>query len=150
MTKLNMHHHPKFRSPWEIVNHIGPHGRELCQAFTDGRADLVNEGHFDLNSGSIYKSLEEAAQDVEASALRIAELAAKCDDNTWMTKMIPAYWKGNKIFEVTLMQFAWIMHNDNIHHRGQLTSYYRTIGATQPNLMGPTLEEEEAKLASVN
>jgi uncharacterized damage-inducible protein DinB len=150
MTRLNMKHHPMFRSPWELVNHIGPHGRELIQAFTEGKADLINEGLFDLNSSSIYKGLEEAAKDVETSAAKLSELAEKCDDNTWMTKMISVCWNGNKIFEATLMEFAWIMYHDNIHHRGQLTSYYRTLGVVQPNLMGPTHEEEKAMMASAN
>jgi uncharacterized damage-inducible protein DinB len=150
MEKLNMKHHPTFRSPWELVNHIGPHGREVCQAFRDGRADLVNEGHFPLNSPTIYKSLEEAAKDVETATAQIEEFAAKCDDNTWMTKNVEVYWNGNKIFESTLMQFAWTLYHDNIHHRGQLTSYYRNIGAIQPHLMGPTSEEEDAMMATAS
>src|SRR5215212_4069995 len=81
MTKLNMKHHPMFRSPWELVNHIGPHGREICQAFAEGKADLINEGLFDLKSSSIYQSLENAAKDVETSAVELTELAERCDDN---------------------------------------------------------------------
>jgi uncharacterized damage-inducible protein DinB len=150
MEKLNMKHHPKFRSPWELINHIGPHGREVMQSFKEGRADLVNEGNFPLNSPTIYKSLEDAAKDVEASAEQIAELAAACDDNTWMTKNVDVYWNGNKIFSSTLMQFAWTLYHDNVHHRGQLSSYYRNIGATQPNLYGPTREEEDAMMASAS
>jgi uncharacterized damage-inducible protein DinB len=146
--KLLTKHHPKFRSPWELVNHIGPHGREIIQSFKEGRADLVNEGNFPLNSPTIYKSLEEAAKDIEGSSIQIAELAAACDDNTWMTKNVDVYWNGNKIFSSTLMQFAWTLLHDTIHHRGQLTSYYRTIGASQPNLMGPTREEEDAMMAA--
>src|SRR5437870_1375874 len=48
MTKLNMQHHPKFRSPWQLVNHIAPHAKELVQAIADGRMDLVNEGLFPM------------------------------------------------------------------------------------------------------
>ena len=58
--KLNFHHHAKFRSPWEIVNHIGPHAREISQALSEGKMDLVNEGKFDLAGPSIYKSCEDA------------------------------------------------------------------------------------------
>src|SRR4051812_46564571 len=150
MEKLNMKHHPMFRSPWEMVNHIGPHGREVCQAIMEGKADLVNEGVFDLKSSTIYKSLEDAAKDVEASATKLAELAEKCDDNTWMTKNVDVYWNGNKIFSSTLMQFAWTMYHDNIHHRGQLSSYYRNLGEKQPSLMGPTHEEELAMMAAAS
>jgi uncharacterized damage-inducible protein DinB len=48
------------------------------------------------------------------------------------------------------MQFCYIMLFDTIHHRGQLSSYYRPIDATQPNLMGPTAEDEEARMAKQN
>ncbi len=150
ITKLNIHHHPKFRSPWEIVNHIGPHAKEVSQALQEGRSDLINEGKFDLNSPTIYKSPEAAAKDVEESAAKLAELVKKCSENDWMTKMIPVYYNNMKIFEVPLMQFCWIMFNDTIHHRGQLSSYYRVLGATQPELYGPTAEVEEAMMAKAN
>jgi uncharacterized damage-inducible protein DinB len=150
MKKLNLTHHPKFRSPWEIVNHIGPHAKELAQAFSEGKIDLVNEGKFDLNGPTIYKNPEEAAADVEKNSQKLLELAAKTDDNTWMTKQIPVYWGTMKIMEMPLMQVCWMIYYDIIHHRGQLTSYYRMLGITQPSLMGPTFEEEEAMMAKAN
>lgn len=150
LSKLSQRHHPKFRSSWEIVNHIGPHAKELCQAFTDGKMDLVNEGKFDMNASHIYKTPEDAAKDVDVNSAKLIELAKKCDDNTWMTKQIPVYWGTMKIMEMPLMQVCWMFYNDVLHHRGQLTSYYRIIGATQPSLMGPTAEEEEAMMAKSN
>jgi uncharacterized damage-inducible protein DinB len=147
--KLNSSHHPKFRSPWEIVNHIGPHAREVAQALSEGRMDLINEGKFDLNGPNIYKSPEAAAKDVEEYSAKLLDLAKKTDDDTWTNKIIPVYWGPNKIMEMPLMQVAWMMYIDIIHHRGQLTTYYRTLGITQPSLMGPTLEEEEAMMASM-
>src|SRR4051812_13477232 len=104
ISKLNQSHHPKFRSPWEIVNHIGPHAKELAQAFSEGRMDLVNEGKFDLNGPNIYKSPEEGAKSLEEYSAKVTELASKTDDNTWMTKQIPVYWGPMKIMEMPLMQ----------------------------------------------
>ena len=150
LSKLNYKHHPKTRSPWELVNHIGPHAREITQAITEGRADLVNEGMFDINAPHIYKTPEAAAQDVEAGSQLLLEAAKKCDENEWFTKIIPVYWGPNKLFETPLMQFAWILLNDTIHHRGQLSTYYRLIGTAQPNIYGPTAEEEEAMMAAQN
>jgi uncharacterized damage-inducible protein DinB len=145
----NYRHHPKFRSPWELVNHIGPHAKEMHQAFSEGRMDLVNEGKFDLKAAHIYKTTEEAAKEVEEYTARLNDLVSKCDENTWNTKIIPVYWGPMKIFEMPLMQLCWTMHNDTVHHVGQLTSYYRVVGAEQPNLMGPTSEEEDAMMASM-
>ena len=150
LSKLTKQHHPKFRSPWEIVNHIGPHAKELSQAISEGRIDLVNEGKFDLKGPTIYKSPEDAAKSVEENSAMLVELAKKCDDNTWDTKQIPAFWGPMKIFELPLSQMCWAMHNDLIHHRGQLSSYYRIIGATQPEIYGPTTEMEEAMMAKSN
>lgn len=150
MDKLNFTHHPNFRSPWEIVNHIGPHAKELAQAVADGRLDLVNEGKFDLNGPSIYKSCEDAAKDFETNTAKLIDLAGKCDEDTWMSKIIPVYWGPNKIFEMPLFQICWTMLFDCVHHRGQLSSYYRIIGTTQPELMGPTYEAELAMFAKAN
>jgi len=150
LPKLNKSHHPKFRSPWEIVNHVGPHAKELCQAVSEGRIDLVNEGKFDLNGPTIFKSPEDAAKSMEDHSAKLLDLVKKCDDNTWMTKMIPAYWNGNKIFELPLFAMCFTMQNDTIHHRGQLSSYYRLVGATQPEIYGPTAEMEEAMMAKSN
>jgi len=150
MTKLNHKHHPKFRSPWELINHIGPHGKELVQSVTEGRMDLVNEGQFDITAPHIYKNTEQAAKAVEESSVHLAEALKKCDDAIWESKVIPVYWGERKIFEMPLMNLCWTMLFDSIHHRGQLSSYYRVVGITQPNLYGPTAEEEDAMMARAN
>lgn len=51
---------------------------------------------------------------------------------------------------MTIMEVCWMLLFDTIHHRGQITSYYRAIGSAQPSLMGFTLEEEEAMIAAQN
>jgi len=150
MNKLNTPHHPRFRSPWELVNHFGPHGKELLQAAVEGKSDLVNEGKFAMDGPTIYRSPEEAAKSIEDFSAKLVEALKNVDDNTWQTKVIPVYWNNNKLFEMPLMNYCWIMHNDVIHHRGQLSSYYRVLGVKQPNLYGPTLEDEEAMMAAHN
>ncbi len=57
---------------------------------------------------------------------------------------------ANKDFLSLLMQICRMMLFDTIHHCGQLTSYFRPIGSTQPELMGPTAEVEEAMMAKMN
>src|SRR6185295_10905249 len=134
-------------SPWHIVNHIGPHAEELCQSIKEGRLDLTNEGQFDLKAPHIYKSPEEAAKDVEENSAKLIALVKTCDDKTWETKNVDVYWGPQNIFSSPLMNLCWTMLHDTIHHRGELASYYRVIGVTQPNIMGPTAEEEDAMMA---
>ena len=141
-------HHPKFRTPWELVNHIGPHAKEMHQAVTEGRMDLINEGKFDIHGPTIYKTTEEAAKAVEEYSAKLIDAVKKCDDNTWESKLTPIYWGPMKIADLPLMQACWMMLNDTIHHIGQLTSYYRILGTDQPSLMGPTSEEEDAMMAA--
>jgi len=141
-------HHPKFRSPWELVNHIGPHAKEIYQALSEGKMELINEGKFDIKAPHIYKSTEDAAKAVEEFSAKLPELVKNCDEKTWTSKMIPVYWGPAKIMDVPLMQACWMMHHDTVYHLGQLTSYYRMMGTNQPNLMGPTSEEEDAMMAA--
>src|SRR5689334_1606701 len=107
LQKLSKQHHPNFRSPWSIINHVGPHGKELCQAITEGRMNLINEGNFPLEGPTIYKSPEDAAKDVETNSTRLAELAKNCSETDWTTKVIPVYWGQMKVFEMPLMELCW-------------------------------------------
>src|SRR4051794_801937 len=85
IAKLNTKHHPKFRSPWEIVNHVAPHARELHQAVTEGKIDLVNEGQFDLKGPNIFKDVETATKSSEEYTAKFIDSLKDIDENTWMT-----------------------------------------------------------------
>lgn len=148
--KLSFSHHPNFRSPWELVNHIGHHAKEVNQGATEGKVDLVNEGKFDINAPHIYKSTEEAARDVEENTAKLVSTLQQLDDNTWENQLTPVYWGSMKAMEMPLSALGWMMHNDMIYHTGQLSSYYRTIGAEQPSVAGPTYEQEVAMMAQAN
>lgn len=148
--KLAFSHHPSFRSSWELVNHIGPHAKEVNQGATEGKIELLNEGKFDINGPHTYKSTEEAAKAVEENAAKMISTLEKLDDNTWESRITPVYWGPMKIFEMPLSEIAWTLHNDMIYHTGQLTSYYRVIGVEQPSVAGPTYEQEVAMMAQAN
>jgi len=44
--------------------------------------------------------------------------------------------------------FIQMMNNHTIHHRGQLTSYLRPMGAKVPSIYGTSLDDEEAEEAA--
>ncbi len=41
----------------------------------------------------------------------------------------------------------WMFMFDIIHHRGQLSTYYRHMGVRNPQIYGPTAEDMEAMMA---
>ena len=41
----------------------------------------------------------------------------------------------------------WMMMFDIIHHRGQLSTYYRQMGVRNPSIYGPTAEDIEPMMA---
>lgn len=43
--------------------------------------------------------------------------------------------------EVPVGGFCWIMLLDTIHHRGQLSTYLRVMGAKVPSIYGPSADE---------
>jgi uncharacterized damage-inducible protein DinB len=45
------------------------------------------------------------------------------------------------IGDMTKLQFMWIMLNDSIHHRGQLSVYLRMTGSKVPSIYGPSRDE---------
>ena len=44
----------------------------------------------------------------------------------------------------------WTVMHDIIHHRGQLSTYYRHMGVRNPNIYGPTAEDMEEMKAKAN
>jgi uncharacterized damage-inducible protein DinB len=45
---------------------------------------------------------------------------------------------GQTVGEQPLGNFLWLLHNDAIHHRGQLSTYLRPMGAKVPSIYGPS------------
>lgn len=72
------------------------------------------------------------AADHEASMTALEAL----DDAAWEAEV--AGWTGAPMPHYEL---AWGMLLDTVHHRGQLTTYLRAVGAVVPSIYGPTAEQ---------
>lgn len=46
-----------------------------------------------------------------------------------------------KLGQDTRMNWAWFLLHDQIHHRGQFSTYLRLAGAKVPSIYGPTADE---------
>jgi uncharacterized damage-inducible protein DinB len=131
----------KNRSAKELADHIVFHALEIIEALETG---MIN-----LHVMAEFPSMEKTISSFESSSPRIIELLDHTDDISWNEKKIPLYVFGHKKSESTLSATCWTILFDIIHHRGQLSAYYRPMGAVQPAIYGPTAEMVEDLMAEM-
>ena len=62
------------------------------------------------------------------------------DAAKWERK-VPFTYQGQEVMAETGYDNAWITLFDQIHHRGQLSTYLRPMGSTVPQIYGPSADE---------
>lgn len=140
MSKLDYKPTLKCRSALEIISHILPHAEALSNAT---QTFVISEGP------KQFTGTEEAAAYFEKYAARLTENLKNTDDKTWDEKIVPFEFDGHKLFEYPMVNMFWSFMFDIIHHRGQLSTYYRSMGVVNPHIYGPTAEDAE-KMAAAN
>jgi uncharacterized damage-inducible protein DinB len=55
---------------------------------------------------------------------------------------IPFLWQGQEVMRASGFDNAWGFLLDQIHHRGQLSTYLRPMGSKVPAIYGPSADEE--------
>ena len=142
MSKLSYKCNEKARSAAELIGHMLPHAESICMA-TD--SFIASE-----ESGKTYNSIEDAATYFEKYANLLVDKLQATSDTTWEEQIVDFYLNGSKLFSYPMSNMYWMMMFDIIHHRGQLSTYYRPMGVRNPNIYGPTAEDMEAMLAGKN
>lgn len=140
MSKLDYRPHPKSRSASDIIGHILPHAEAMMKAT---ETFVMSEDQMQ------FKSIEEAATYFEKNAALLIEKLEKLDEKIWNEKIVPFMMHGNKIFEAPMGSMFWSFLVDIIHHRGQLSTYYRAMGMRNPSIYGPTAEDIEEQMAAM-
>lgn len=133
MDKLGYRPDPKSRSAIEIIGHMLPHVEGMKDA---AKTFVINE------DGKEFKSREEAVEYLSKNTAELVENLKTIDDKTWDEKVIPFVYMGSKLFEAPMYNMYWMFLFDIIHHRGQLSSYYRSMGVRNPQIYGPTADDE--------
>ena len=54
---------------------------------------------------------------------------------------VPFMFDGKEVMSATGYEGAWGFFLDQIHHRGQLSTYLRPMGSTVPQIYGPSADE---------
>lgn len=142
MSKLSYRCHQKARSAAEIIGHMLPHAESICKA-TD--SFVASE-----STDKTFQSIEDAAAYFEKYAKLLVEKLHATDDTTWNEKVVDFYLDGNKLFAYPMSNLYWMMMFDIIHHRGQLSTYYRQMGVRNPQIYGPTAEDMEVMMTSTS
>ncbi|MFN2444541.1 MAG: DinB family protein [Vicinamibacterales bacterium] len=62
------------------------------------------------------------------------------DAAKWESR-VPFIWGGQEVMNETAYDMAWGFLLDQIHHRGQLSTYLRPMGAKVPQIYGPSADE---------
>jgi uncharacterized damage-inducible protein DinB len=140
MSKLSYKCDEKARSAAEIIGHMLPHAESICKA----THSFVAAEH----TGKSYDSIEDAAIYFEKYATLLVDRLQATDNETWNKQIVEFYLNGNKLFAYPMSNMFWMMMFDIIHHRGQLSTYYRRMGVRNPQIYGPTAEDMEVMMES--
>lgn len=131
----------KNRTAKQLVDHFVSHVEDLIEG--------VETGVINHRTAAEYASVDDAISVFEQETDRLMNLLDNVDDHVWDTRHVPMMVFGNKVGEGPLGRMCWMFLFDIIHHRGQLSTYYRPMGLTQPSIYGPTAEMVEAMMAQM-
>ncbi|OWY22953.1 hypothetical protein C7N43_02800 [Sphingobacteriales bacterium UPWRP_1] len=139
MSRLQYRPHEKSRSAIEIIGHILPHAEDLLKA-VDTMEIAEHNRTFD--------SIAEACEYYQTNSQLLMSKLQLVDEQLWENGMVLLTADGIILYEGIMMNLFWDLLFDTIHHRGQLTTYYRAMGAPNPSVYGPTAEGMESFMAA--
>ncbi len=131
---------PKTRSARMIISHLIGHPLDLIEG--------METGAFNHRNQSEFTSYEDAASQYEADTNKLIGMIEATDEKTWDEKQVDFNLYGSKLFTATLRDMCFDFHADTLHHRGQLSTYFRPMGVKNPVIYGTTKEVEEDMMAA--
>ena len=125
-----------------------PHPRSTCAgdlvwllASELGDAcEIADHGEINFVQTPAPATLEESIAAYERNAGELEKRLTRLDDAAW-EKKARFLMDGNVAWEAPLGEMLWGFLFDAIHHRGQLSSYLRPMGAKVPSIYGPSADD---------
>ncbi len=109
---------------WTIVRCL-----HLCNRLVEGEAAEVSQ--------QLHPEHHALVAMFETESSTLAEKLAKLGQQQWMEER--SVTSGNQLLlRQPLGQILWLFHVDAIHHRGQLSTFLRELGARVPSIYGPS------------
>lgn len=130
--RMDYRPHPKSRSAGELAWTLVKEEAGLDRALESGTFEWAPVPV----PGSMKEILAEWDRNHDAIVARLNALARE----SW-EREIPFVVGGQEVMRETGFRHAWIILFDQVHHRGQLSTYLRPMGATVPSIYGPSADE---------
>jgi len=123
---------PKARTAREIAWLMVREEVLLAEGLAKGTLQWV-----DLPTPATVKEILEAYDKEHEEATRKLK---SLDAGRWEGD-VPFMWGDQEVMRDTAFAMAWGFLLDQIHHRGQLSTYLRPMGSTVPAIYGPSADE---------
>jgi uncharacterized damage-inducible protein DinB len=123
--------HERSTSAGDILWLLATELHDACELIDHGQVNYV------------YKPSPSVAESIAAFERHAAELEqrlAAVDDAKWDSKA-QLLMDGKPMWETTLGDMLFGFLFDAVHHRGQLSSYLRPMGAKVPSIYGPSADD---------
>ena len=121
--------HPKSRSAYELIGHLIGHEQDLLELATTGSVNHRMQVPFaSLQEGLLAYRLAHESLEGHVRAM---------NDAAWESQG-RFLLDGKVIYQFPRRDLAWMLLFDGLHHRGQLSTYLRPMGAKVPSIYGPS------------
>jgi len=120
--------HPRSTCAGDLVWLLASELRDACEVIDRGEVAFVPRP---------APSIPEAIAAYERNAEELQKRVATVDDAKWDRK-VRFMVDGNVAWETSLGDMLFGFLFDAIHHRGQLSTYLRPMGAKVPSIYGPS------------
>ncbi len=133
--QLGYRPHPKSSCAGDIVWLLASELHDACE--------IADRGELDFVMPPPPATLDERIAVYERNASELEKRLSRLDDVAW-EKPARFLVDGKVAWEAPLGEMLWGFLFDAIHHRGQLSSYLRPMGAKVPSIYGPSADDPGA------
>ena len=123
--------HPRSSSAADLVWTLASEWGDACELVDHGKVDFVQKP---------APAVSEAVAAFEKNFEALGSRLGKIDDAAWERKA-QFLMGGNVAWEAPLGDMLFGFLFDAIHHRGQLSTYLRPMGAKVPSIYGPSADD---------
>jgi uncharacterized damage-inducible protein DinB len=123
---------PKARTAREIAWLIVREDIVLIEGLEKGRLDWMES--------PAPATVKEIVDTYDRHHADLADRLKRLDTASW-ERDVPFVFQGQEVMKMSGSDNAWGFLLDQIHHRGQLSTYLRPMGSTVPQIYGPSADE---------